>query len=52
MIDGIIPNVCANCGEDMMTDFQGQDFCDIECAKEFDLMVLEWRSNNIKLEEE
>ena len=41
MIDEFIPNICANCGEDIMTDHKGADFCDVECAKEFDLMVLE-----------
>jgi len=40
MIDEFIRNVCANCGEEIMTDHNGADFCDVECAKEFALMVL------------
>jgi len=34
---------CANCGEEIMTDHLESDFCDVECAKEFDLMVLEMK---------
>ena len=38
----IIPNVCANCGKEIMMDHNGADFCDVQCAEEFDLMILEF----------
>jgi len=41
MLDEFVSDICVNCGKEITMDHNGADFCDVECAKEFDLMALE-----------
>ena len=46
MLDEFVNDLCVNCGKELIGLAMypdSVDFCDIECAKEFDLMALEQR---------
>jgi len=44
MLDEFVSDICVNCGKELvgLAMYPNEvDFCDTECAKEFDLMALE-----------